>query len=581
MEEHLGRGAAVELHLPELTRAQAIMLMDNLPRLRREPIATKLAVYRKVGGHPKSIELLEGWLASGKVTDLLADPSLDGMLAQQWADYFLRALLAQLTAAERDALARLCIFETSLDQEAFDYAEIKPEWVRRWLDLSLVQRAGGGMPDIPAAMLPVWEMLPESEKRKLAPPEAYTVHPVVRESLVGRMTKDERRRAHEWAAAYYGRPFVEMARRYAGSNRREAGRRSRSRRFARNATASWGRWWPAPTTWPRPAPRWAAAWRGATTSSPPGSTRRPSEIVTAVYDILARWGERDRAKALLRGEHRDAGGRRQGRRPGQPGHAADGRGQAGRGAGDLRGGLPHFRGGRGQAADGRGAGAMSIVYQTSWAITTRPSRCRSAALVLRQERGDEEGQAISLHQLSMLYMLKEDYAAALARSQEAEALVRKLGNEADVAATLHEQGLIYNLPGPRRGRPTTRPRATARPPSSASPRAWRSTGASGTRPARPTRWASWASCGWTPGGCGRRSRRSMNALRSTSGWAIRSRWASAWNTWAPSTNARASYAAALEKYQQALELLRKYGSPQEQAIEKQHIARVRGKMGNG
>ena len=139
-------GPRSKLHLPELTRAQAIMLMDNLPRLRREPIATKLAVYRKVGGHPKSIELLEGWLASGKVTDLLADPSLDGMLAQQWADYFLRALLAQLTAAERDALARLCIFETSLDQEKFDYAEIKPEWVRRWLDLSLVQRAGGGCP---------------------------------------------------------------------------------------------------------------------------------------------------------------------------------------------------------------------------------------------------------------------------------------------------------------------------------------------------------------------------------------------------------------------------------------------------
>ena len=92
MEEHLGRGAAVELHLPELTRAQAIMLMDNLPRLRREPIATKLAIYRKVGGHPKSIELLEGWLASGTVTDLLADPSLDGMLTQQWADYFLHAL---------------------------------------------------------------------------------------------------------------------------------------------------------------------------------------------------------------------------------------------------------------------------------------------------------------------------------------------------------------------------------------------------------------------------------------------------------------------------------------------------------
>ena len=48
---------------------------------------------------------------------------------------------------------------------------------------------------------------------------------------------------------------------------------------------------------------------------------------------------------------------------------------------------------------------------------------------MKRELSDEEGQAISLYQLSMLYMLKEDYAAALARSQEAEAINRKLGQE--------------------------------------------------------------------------------------------------------------------------------------------------------
>jgi hypothetical protein len=94
LNEHLGRGTADEIHLPALTARQAIMLMDNLPRLRQEPLQTKIALYNKVGGHPKSIELLEGWLASGRVTDLLADPNLDGLLAQEWEDYFLRALLA-------------------------------------------------------------------------------------------------------------------------------------------------------------------------------------------------------------------------------------------------------------------------------------------------------------------------------------------------------------------------------------------------------------------------------------------------------------------------------------------------------
>ena len=50
----------------------------------------------------------------------------------------------------------------------------------------------------------------------------------------------------------------------------------------------------------------------------------------------------------------------------------------------------------------------------------------------------------------MLYVLKEDYAAALARSQEAETLAasrqRGVGGY-----DLHQQGLIYNRPGPRRG----------------------------------------------------------------------------------------------------------------------------------
>ena len=78
LDERLGRGSAVEAHLPGLTLSQAVMLMDNLPRLRRQPLAIKAAVYRKVGGHPKSIELLEGWLAYGQVTDLLNDPRLDG-----------------------------------------------------------------------------------------------------------------------------------------------------------------------------------------------------------------------------------------------------------------------------------------------------------------------------------------------------------------------------------------------------------------------------------------------------------------------------------------------------------------------
>jgi hypothetical protein len=108
LDEHLGRSTALALELNDLTARQAIMLMDNLPRLRREKLETKIAVYKKVGGHPKSLELLEGWLASGRITDLLDDPNLDGLLREAWENYFLKALLAQLPPADR---ARLEEFE--------------------------------------------------------------------------------------------------------------------------------------------------------------------------------------------------------------------------------------------------------------------------------------------------------------------------------------------------------------------------------------------------------------------------------------------------------------------------------------
>ena len=121
----------------------------------------------------------------------------------------------------------------------------------------------------------------------------------MRESLIGRMTKDERRRAHEWAAAFYGRPFVEMVRRAAaqsGKSWTEEQIESLARgRKGRGADGSPHR---------RPGPARAAMGRSLawhTHLFAAGEYEAASDIVTAVFYILARWGERDRAKALLRG----------------------------------------------------------------------------------------------------------------------------------------------------------------------------------------------------------------------------------------------------------------------------------------
>ena len=171
--------------------------------------------------------------------------------------------------------------------------------------------------------------------------------------------------------------------------------------------------------------------------------------------------------------------------------------------------------------------------------TTRPSRRRNAALTM-SEIGDEEGQAISLHQLSMLYMFKEDYAAALARSQEAEALARKLGDEARLASSLHQQGIIYTDLARAAADDAEAATASVGPRSSASTRAWPSNGASGTRPAPPRRWGRWAN--WMDAGQMREAIAAFNEVTgdSPSNWVTRSRLVSVSNSWAVSTNARAS-----------------------------------------
>ncbi|MFQ5856175.1 MAG: CHAT domain-containing protein [Anaerolineae bacterium] len=426
LDERLGRGTADEIHLPALTARQTIMLMDNLPRLRQEPLKTKIALYNKVGGHPKSIELLEGWLASGRVTDgstllttsLLDDPSLDDLLAQEWEEYFLCALLAQLSGAEREALTRLSIFRTRLDDEEFNYAGVDAATVRRWLDLSLLQRehVEGG--------------------------ELYSVHPVVGEHLLGQVTPEELRELQRWAATYHGRPFVEIARRYAEQSGQswtdeEIEELARSRRgvvgqmVARTddlaqARAAMGR---------------ALEWQHHLFEA--GDYEPADDIVNAVWAILNRWGERDRAKALLRSSIDTLEGFSKAVAQGNLATLLMDEGKLDQALATYEDVYRTFEALGAKQQMAATLSTMAIVYQRQGNYE-KAAKYEERSLGLEKERGDEEGQAISLHQLSMLYHIKGDYATALARSEEAEKLFRKLNIEAHVAATLHQQGLTLN-----------------------------------------------------------------------------------------------------------------------------------------
>jgi tetratricopeptide (TPR) repeat protein len=422
--------------------------MNALPRLADEPLEDKLAAYRRVGGHPKTIELLDGWLADGRrLRALLDDPTLGERLAGEWEAYFLGELLARLAPAERDALTTLAILEApfwwqmardllavgvearqpaaGVSSEDGDLAVASPLRMARWLDLSLIEHHHTDDDG------DAW----------------YTLHPVVREYLLGQLDRAQVHALHARAAAYCGAPFVEAARQaLAEAQRRgdlqtaptdeqiEAEARGGAVEFLTHQTQDMAR--------AHRAMERALAWQSHLFQA--GRFAAAGEIVTAVIPVLARWGQRDLVKGLLRRSIETL--ESDSARAATQGNLATLLRQEGRLAEALamyeESIHIHEELGAKKNLAAR-LGNISIIYQQMGEYDQAIEK-QEASLQIQREIGDEEGQAISLHQLSILYMLKEDYVIAMARSQETEELFRKLGIEVHVATTLHQQGLIFN-----------------------------------------------------------------------------------------------------------------------------------------
>jgi tetratricopeptide (TPR) repeat protein len=174
-----------------------------------------------------------------------------------------------------------------------------------------------------------------------------------------------------------------------------------------------------------------------------GDYEAASDIVTAVVEVLHRWGERDRAKALLRSSVETLEG---GNKAVAQGNLATLLLQEGK----LDEALDTYQAvyrtfeALGATQDAATALELQSTVLQQMGEYNKAIALQEKSLKLKREIGYEEGQAISLHQLSILYMLQGDYPTALARSQEAEKLARNLKNDHFVAAMLHQQGLILN-----------------------------------------------------------------------------------------------------------------------------------------
>ena len=247
---------------------------------------------------------------------------------------------------------------------------------------------------------------------------------------------------HRWAAVFYGQPFVQIARDYAarsGQNWTEEkiGELARSRdgvvgqMVAR--TDDMGQ--------ARGAMARALDWQRHLFAA--GEVEAAAQIVIAVYDILARWGERDRAKGLLRRSIASLDGGNKAVAQGNLATLLQDEGKLAEALETYQEVYDTFVSLDAKQQMAAMLNQQSILYHMMGQYDAAVE-VGEKGMAIEQERGDDEGQAASLHQLSIVYMSKEEYETALARSQAAEALNRELNREVGVAMNLHQQGLIYN-----------------------------------------------------------------------------------------------------------------------------------------
>jgi tetratricopeptide (TPR) repeat protein len=412
-------GTWVDVDLPGLTRRQALMLMNNLPGLRKEPLQDKLRVYDKVGGHPKSIELLEGYLADHSLKEVLENEEIQDQLTAEWERHFMGALLERLSADEEEKLAALCVFRSAFGMDVVAHVGGDNALIEKLRNLELVQRE---------------EDAPDGSAR-------YSIHPVVREYLLGQLTEAQREARHLRAAEYYQERILGPVR----DQIQPPPTPEQEPQAARDVLGQL-----AHQTQNMGLARWAVdtglAWREHLFAA-----RRYEEagaIVTTVIPVLSHWGQRDLAKALLRDSIAMLESANKAVAQGNLATLLVDEGKLDEALATYQEVYRTFEELDAKQQMAAMLSQISLVHQLKGDYDLA-IEAQQTSLEIFHEIGKQESQALSLHRLSILLRHKKEYGQALETSTEAEALARKVESGYHIALTLHEQGIILK----RMGRP--------------------------------------------------------------------------------------------------------------------------------
>ena len=412
-----------QIHIPLLPLEPTIRLMHQWPELRGLSGDQKELAHWHLGGHPKALQLLAGWMRyGGNLEALLADPPVSNRATQAWISYLATDILAHLDPGAFDVLRSLAILT-------------KPFTAATMAKLTPVTSEHA------AILVADWQRLGLIDDAKTDEPGLLSVQPEVRRIILARLSADETSALHRQAAAYYGAPLVDAARRQILARNITAWSQERVEWLASDTNGVLGIWLRQPPDDHRVTDvlGCALAWQHHLMLA--GALSAASHIVQTITPELNRRGQRDLSRKLIQQTTETHEGF----------HVlpeANASVAPGLDTGDLTTTARAYE--RAYKAldpkkDRRQRAHLLVqLADVNRQLGRRQAvvQClRTATETLRQER-DTKGEAESLYRLARAYRELPDHKRALVSSQAARELFESLTLPHGLAAVEREQGLI-------------------------------------------------------------------------------------------------------------------------------------------
>ncbi len=386
-------GTIQELPLADLSRPEALGLMQKLPHLAQSSYWEKVYAHQMFKGHPYALVTLDCHCAHQPLSKIL----LDAKNVQAELREFLAIALnyEKLSERARELLNCMAAFRQAVPLEA-------AEWVVREQS-SIVQNL-----ERPIAELISWGLLtPINEDGQLA---ALSVHNLVRDFCCEQQAGATwRERLHEAAAFYTSQTkLVEQE--------------------SKTQEAVWHE---------------MEAFELLLEAE---DFEAAANLVMNADPLLDRWGFghylESRYRRLIEGVSR--------RTAAKLGHNLGVLVQA---RGDYAAALLQYEKSlKIEEEIGNRAGVAGSLYQIGYLHYLRGDYAVALVqyektLLIQEELGDRAGVASSLHQVGMVYQARGDYDAALQQYEKSRKINEELGNSLGVANALHQIGIIHQARG--------------------------------------------------------------------------------------------------------------------------------------